>query len=359
VEGLVSLEDFYLKKRVFVTGHTGFKGSWLCLWLHRLGASVTGYALKPPTDPSLFDLCCIKDLIASVIADVRDFDTLQRAMNKAKPDIVIHLAAQPLVRDSYENPVRTYATNVMGTVHVFEAVRNCSSVRAVINVTTDKCYENREWAWGYRENDSLGGHDPYSSSKACSELVTASYRSSFFEATANCRPTVALASARSGNVIGGGDWGKDRLIPDCLRSLASGRRIGIRNPQAIRPWQHVLEPLGGYLLLAEKLYTEGAPFAEAWNFGPMEEDAKSVEYLVQRLCEKWVGSVGYNVKRGEDVHEASYLKLDCSKTRSQLGWRPRWRLETAIDKTLEWTKAYLEGKSPFHTCLKQLEEYSL
>ena len=265
---------FWHGRRVFITGHTGFKGSWLCLWLSSLGAKISGYALEPPTNPSLFELARVGELVTSTIADVRDSAELQRALQAAKPEIVIHMAAQPLIRESYNNPVETYAVNVMGTVNLLEAIRHCDSVRAVVNVTTDKCYENREWHWGYRENEPMGGYDPYSSSKGCSELITAAYRNSFFNPQSH---GVALASARAGNVIGGGDWAADRLICDCVKALLEKRDIQIRNPNAIRPWQHVLEPLSGYMLLAQKLYEQGTRFAEGWNFGPNDEDAKPVE----------------------------------------------------------------------------------
>ncbi len=350
--------EFWKWKRVFITGHTGFKGSWLCLWLHALGAEVTGYALNPPTNPSLFELCGIGQLIKkSVVADVRDIETLHREMAAASPTVVIHMAAQPLVRDSYKAPLETYDINVMGTVNLFEAVRACTTVKAVINVTTDKCYENKEWVWGYRENEPLGGYDPYSSSKACSELVTSAYRSSYFHPRDYAAHGVGVASARAGNVIGGGDWAADRLMPDCVRAILKGERVLIRNPEAIRPWQHVLEPLAGYLLLAQKLYEEGPRYAEAWNFGPDDSDVKTVEWLVDRLSTKWRNNSSYTIDEGKHPHEAHYLKLDCSKARAKLGWHPRWNLEKAIDSIIEWTKAYIEKKDLTEMCLKQIEEY--
>ena len=355
-----SFAGFYSGKKVFITGHTGFKGSWLCLWLDSLGANVNGYALDPPTDPSLFELCKIDQLVQSTIADVRDGASLTKAMIDAQPQIVIHMAAQPLVRDSYKIPVETYDINVMGTVNLFEAVRKCNTVKAVINVTTDKCYENKEREWGYRESDPLGGYDPYSSSKACSELVTAAYRRSFFNSSGhfNLPTSVAVATARAGNVIGGGDWATDRLIPDCIRALLKGEKVVIRNPKAIRPWQHVLEPLSGYLRLAQKLYEDGPRYAEAWNFGPDDDDAKPVEWLVKKLCEKWGTSASYVIDKEKHPHEAHYLKLDCSKGKLQLGWRPRWDLEKAIDSIEEWTRAYQKGKNLPNVCLGQIEEYS-
>ncbi|TGU70055.1 CDP-glucose 4,6-dehydratase [Geomonas terrae] len=348
---------FFRGRRVFVTGHTGFKGAWLILWLHRLGAEVTGYALDPPTDPSLFGLAGLKELVHSVTGDVRDQGTLVRELVGARPEIVIHMAAQPLVRESYVNPVETYATNVMGTVHLLEAVRSAKEVRAVVNVTTDKCYENREWPWGYRENEPMGGYDPYSSSKGCSELVTAAYRNSFFNPADYETHGVALASARAGNVIGGGDWAADRLVPDCIAALLKGEPVRIRNPHAIRPWQHVLEPLCGYLTLAQRLYEEGPRCAGAWNFGPQDEDAREVEWIVQRMCERWEGDASYVVDKGEHPHEAHYLKLDCSKARGHLGWRPRWSLETAIDMIVDWTRAYERGEDLRLVCEAQIDAY--
>ncbi len=348
---------FWQNKRVFLTGHTGFKGSWLCLWLTRLGARVTGYALAPPTDPSLFELARMGELVDSRISDVRDAECLARTIEEARPEIVIHMAAQPLVRDSYSIPVETYATNVMGTVHLLEAVRGCSSVKAVVNVTTDKCYENREWDWGYRENEPMGGFDPYSSSKACSELVTAAYRSSFFNPARYSEHGIGLASARAGNVIGGGDWATDRLIPDCISALLAGRPIRIRNPHAIRPWQHVLEPLSGYLALAQRLFESGTEYAEGWNFGPADNDAKSVEWIVSRICQIWGNGAGYEVDAGDHPHEAHYLKLDCSKARMRLGWRPRWDLNQALTYILEWVKVYSSGGDVRRCCLEQIASY--
>jgi CDP-glucose 4,6-dehydratase len=351
------LVDFFAGKRVFLTGHTGFKGSWLCLLLHELGAQLTGYALEPPTQPSLFELCKVDELVHSVIGDIRDCQKLCAAMAAAAPEIVIHMAAQPLVRDSYKIPVETYAVNVMGTVHLLEAVRACPSVKAVVNVTTDKCYENREWPWGYRENDPMGGYDPYSSSKGCSELVTAAYRSSYFNPADYPRHGVAIATARAGNVIGGGDWAAERLIPDCVRALVQGDNILIRNPHAIRPWQHVLEPLCGYLLLARNLYQHGPLYASGWNFGPHDHDAQPVEWIVRRMCEKWGGGAGFEIDGGDHPHEAHYLKLDCSKARGELGWRPRWSLETAIDKIVEWTQALQENREMRGVSQAQIAQY--
>lgn len=348
---------FFNGRRIFITGHTGFKGAWLSLWLHRLGAAVTGYALDPPTVPSLFDLCGNGNLVHSVIADVRDGDSLRERMAEAGPEIVIHMAAQPLVRDSYDMPVDTYAINVMGTVNVLEAVRACGSVRAVVIVTSDKCYENREGTSGFKESDPLGGTDPYSSSKACSEIVAAAYRRSFFGEGDTARHGAAVASARAGNVIGGGDWARDRLVPDFFRALDRGETLRIRSPRAVRPWQHVLEPLSGYLMLAERLYAEGCSFAEGWNFGPPDEDAKTVGWIVERLVAAspratWMG------EPGPQPHEAKHLRLDSGKAHVRLGWKPRWRLETALEKTLEWHAAWRQGKDMRSVSLAQIAEYA-
>lgn len=351
-------KNFWKGKKVFITGHTGFKGSWLCLWLHSLDAEVTGYALNPPTTPNLFDPCKINTFINSHIADIQDIKALQEAINSARPEIIIHMAAQSLVIESYNNPVETYSVNVMGTINLFETIRKTKGIKAVVNITTDKCYENREWYWGYRENEPLGGYDPYANSKACSELVTSAYRNSFFNPKDYYAHGVGLASARAGNVIGGGDWATDRLIPDCIRALLAKKKILIRNPDAIRPWQHVLEPLSGYLVLAQKLYENGPRFSEAWNFGPDDTDARTVEWIVQTICEKWGQNAAYEIDKGEHPHEAHYLKLDCSKAKSELGWYPWWNLEKAIDKVIEWTKAYKNKQNIKEVCLKQIDEYA-
>lgn len=350
-------KGFWYGKKVFLTGHTGFKGSWLCLWLHSLGAEVTGYALQPPTQPNLFEICKVDEFVTSFIGDVRNNEQLLKAMIDAQPEIVIHMAAQPLVRDSYKIPVDTYATNVMGTVHLFEAVRNCQSVKAVVNVTTDKCYENQEWIWGYRENEPMGGYDPYSNSKACSELVTSAYRSSYFNPAHYTQHGVGIASARAGNVIGGGDWATDRLLPDCINALSQNKKILIRNPKAIRPWQHVLEPLSGYLVLAQKLYEDGASYAEGWNFGPDDNDAKPVEWIVKKICELWGENASYEIDKELHPHEANYLKLDCSKAKTRLNWQPRWNLLHALTKISEWVHAYQQQADMREVCIKQIEEY--
>ncbi|MEE4239795.1 MAG: CDP-glucose 4,6-dehydratase, partial [Anderseniella sp.] len=344
--------EFWHGKKVFLTGHTGFKGGWLTLWLADMGAEVHGFALAPPTEPSFFKVANLQDRLArSTIADIRDGAALTQAMQAARPDIVLHLAAQPLVRYSYVAPVETYAVNVMGTVNLFEAVRLTPGVKAVVNVTTDKCYENREWVWPYRENEAMGGFDPYSSSKACSELVTAAYRRSFLESTG-----IHLASARAGNVIGGGDWAADRLVPDFLRALDAGQTLTIRSPLATRPWQHVLEPLSGYLILAERLFTEGQGFAEAWNFGPEEIDARPVQWIVEYLCNQ-VPNAAWHCDASPQPHEASTLKLDSSKAKTQLGWRPRWDLQTALGMTLAWHQAWRRGADMALCSAQQIQEY--
>jgi CDP-glucose 4,6-dehydratase len=351
---------FWQGKRVFLTGHTGFKGGWLSLWLQSLGAEVTGYALNPPTNPSLFEVAKVADGMKSIIGDVRDIDAFKKAMQDANPEIVIHMAAQPLVRYSYSNPVETYATNVMGSVHLLEAVRNTKGVKVVVNVTSDKCYENREWVWGYREDEAMGGYDPYSNSKGCAELVTAAYRSSFFNPENYKDHGVAIASARAGNVIGGGDWAADRLIPDFLRAIVSGEMVVIRSPNAIRPWQHVLEPLGGYLLLAEKLYTQGNRFAEAWNFGPSDGDVKTVEWIITELVKNWGQDASFDIDAGAaNPHEAHFLKLDCSKARLKLGWRAQWDLAEAIKRICAWHKAHLAGHNMKNYVLDEIKHYQL
>ena len=351
--------SFWYGKRVFLTGHTGFKGGWLSLWLYSMGAKVTGYALAPNTEPSFYEAADIQCTIEkSWIEDIRDLDKLSTAISAAQPEIVIHMAAQPLVRYSYENPVETYATNVMGTVNLLESIRHINSVRATIIVTTDKCYENHEWYWGYRENDPMGGYDPYSSSKGCAELVTSAFRQSFFSNSLYPKHGNALASARAGNVIGGGDWSEDRLIPDALKAFQSGKNLLIRNPTATRPWQHVLEPLSGYLMLAQALYQDGAKFASAWNFGPREQDVRSVKEVIEMLIEKTATSSKWEEDTCEKVHEAHCLKLECSKANQLLGWKPKWPLETTIQYITDWQKAFLSKENMQEISLKQITSYS-
>jgi len=349
--------SFWQGKKVFLTGHTGFKGGWLSLWLQQLGAEVTGYALQPPTKPSLFEVANVSQGMKSIIGDIRDGQALANAMRDVLPDIVIHMAAQPLVRYSYLDPVETYSTNVMGTVHLLEAVRQSPSVRAVVNVTSDKCYENKEWVWGYRESEPMGGYDPYSNSKGCAELVTSAYRSSFFNPAKYDDHRVALASVRAGNVIGGGDWATDRLIPDILSAISAGRPVVIRNPHAIRPWQHVLEPLSGYLLLAQHLYEQGEVFAEGWNFGPRDEDARPVQWIVGQLTEQWGNGASWQLDAGSHPHEAHYLKLDCAKAKARLGWEPRWNLASTLEMIVVWQRAYLTQADMRQITLNQISQY--
>jgi len=339
-------------RRVFVTGHTGFKGSWLALWLHSLGAEVTGFALPPPTEPSLFAAARIDQLITHVVGDVRDLHAVTAAMTAAQPEVVFHLAAQPLVRLSYDQPVETFAVNVMGTVHVLEAVRQVGGVAAAILITTDKCYENREWVWPYRETDAMGGYDPYSGSKGAAELAIAAYRRSFF--AEGC----GVASVRAGNVIGGGDWAADRLIPDLIRAFEASRAPEIRSPDAVRPWQHVLEALGGYLLIAERLLAGDRAFADAWNFGPADDDARSVGWIVDRLRAAWGQPATAAVPfRGAVPHEAGLLRLDCSKARAMLGWRPALELETALQWIVDWHRALGAGADARALTLDQIAAY--
>jgi len=346
--------NFWRKRRVLITGHTGFKGSWLCLWLSLLGAETAGYALKPPTNPSLFELCEIDSIIKSTIGDIADLEKLKKTLIVFKPEIVIHMAAQSLVRESYIDPGNTYHTNVIGTVNLFEAARVCRNIKVIINVTTDKCYENDERKKPFQESEPLGGCDPYSNSKACSELVTNAYRFSFFNPDKYKKHKVAVASVRAGNVIGGGDWAKDRLIPDFVRAVLSGDKIYIRNPKAIRPWQHVFEPLSGYLLLAERLYKYGPEYGQAWNFGPNFREARNVEWVIKRLCSKWGKGATYQISKGKHPHEATCLRLNCIKAQKKLGWYPKWDLETGLDKIIEWTKAYQKKYD-----LKQLNYFQI
>jgi CDP-glucose 4,6-dehydratase len=344
--------EFWRGKRVLLTGHTGFKGSWLSLWLQSMGAQLHGLALDAPSTPSLYGEARVGAGMASTRGDIRDFEIVRACMTSIRPEIVIHMAAQSLVRQSYAEPVATYATNVMGTVHVLEAARAAGSTGAIVVVTSDKCYENREWVWGYREDEPMGGLDPYSNSKGCAELVTSSYRRSFLQ-----RDNIAVASARAGNVIGGGDWAVDRLVPDILRAFERGEPVHIRNPNAIRPWQHVLEPLSGYLVLAERLFTEGQVWAESWNFGPRDEDAQPVRWIVEFMVRRWGGSASWVADEDEQPHEANHLKLDISKARSRIGWAPRWSLDKALDRVAQWHQVWLSHNDVHEHCLAQISEY--
>ena len=344
--------SFYKGKRVFVTGHTGFKGTWLCQMLVGAGAQVTGYSLQPPTDPSLFALSGLENRMNSIIGDVRDYDYLLAAFREAKPEIVLHLAAQPIVRESYRTPRETYETNVMGTVNLLECVRVCGGVKSVLNVTTDKVYHNNEWAWGYRENEPLDGFDPYSNSKSCSELATHSYKNSFF-----ANGGVAVSTARAGNVIGGGDFAADRIVPDCVRAAMQGRVIGVRNPWSTRPYQHVLEPLAAYLMIAQEQYEE-EKFAGYYNVGPDDCDCLNTGDLVNLFCEKWGQGLSWeNQAEANAPHEASFLKLDCSLLKATFGWKPRWHIAEAIEKTVEFSNAWLAGEPVSAVMYRQISEF--
>ena len=353
MEKLVIRSEFWQAKKVLVTGHTGFKGGWLAIWLQSLGAEVIGIALEPDSEPNLFQQADVEQGMTSIIGDIRNLDFVKKTIDHYQPEIVFHLAAQALVRESYLDPVETYQTNVMGTMNVLEAIRHCNSVQAAVMVTTDKCYDNKEWQWPYRENDRLGGHDPYSSSKACTELMIDSYRRSFFASS----DSAAIASARAGNVIGGGDWAKDRLIPDILSAYNSRQDLKIRYPEAIRPWQHVLEPLHGYLILAEKLFSaDGHDYAQAWNFGPAHDSVKPVSWIADYFAHHWP-EFNWQLDGNEQLYEAGILKLDCSKAHKQLGWQPHWNLEQALDYIMAWTERFDEQHNMKQVCLEQIANY--
>jgi CDP-glucose 4,6-dehydratase len=353
LEDLVVNPSFWRARKVLVTGHSGFKGSWLALWLRQLGAEVVGFSAGSPSRPCLFDLAAVADSVESVEGDIRDTERVRGVVADHRPDVVIHMAAQPLVRRSYVDPVGTYTTNVIGTVNVLDAARHTDEVRVVINVTTDKVYANREWEWGYREDEPKGGRDPYSNSKACSELVTSAYRDSFFGPESQ----VAAATVRAGNVIGGGDWGEDRLIPDIMRTALGDADLHIRNPGAIRPWQHVLNPLSGYLRLAESLW-ESDEFADGWNFGPEERDARPVNWIIERLSELWGGQIPWTHDGGSHPYETTYLRLDSSKARVRLGWVPRWDLDQALTSIVSWYKAFQAGEDMHEFSLGQIREFA-
>jgi CDP-glucose 4,6-dehydratase len=349
--------SFWKGKRVLLTGHTGFKGSWLALWLQHLEVELLGYSLPPPTAPNLFEVADVAKEMASVIDDISQHEHLQQVISDFCPEIVIHFAAQSVVRASYLDPVMTYNTNVMGTVHLFEAIRRVGGVRAIVNVTSDKCYENREWVWGYRENDPLGGYDPYSSSKACSELVTAAYRDSYFNPDNYAEHGIAIATARAGNVIAGGDWTADGLIADIVRSLLQKQPILIRNPYAIRPWQHVLDALNGYLILAENLYKKGPAFTGAWNFGPYDSSVKPVGWIVEHLVSLWGDKASWEQDQSSQFHESTYLSLDSAKARLKLGWKPKLSLEDALEQIVAWTKSYQAGEDMYHITTTTIQHF--
>ncbi|RJP78009.1 MAG: CDP-glucose 4,6-dehydratase [Desulfobacteraceae bacterium] len=348
---------FWNKKRVLITGHTGFKGSWLSLWLQSKGAHVIGFALEPPTRPSLFEVAHVEEGMQSIIGDIRDFSLLQDVVGKHQPEIIFHLAARSIVRYSYNHPVDTYSTNVMGTVHVLEAVRQSKGVRVLVNITSDKCYENREWLWGYRENEPMGGHDPYSSSKGCAELVTSAYRRSYFSGETDSSKSTMIATTRAGNVIGGGDWAQDRLIPDIINAVMKNQSPIIRFPGAVRPWQHVLEPLNGYMMLAEKLWCEGASFAGPWNFGPSDDDAKPVSWIADRITALWGEGACWETDKNQNPHEATYLKLDCSKAKNQLRWSPILNLSLALEWINQWYKSFRNKEDMRQVTEEEIKRY--
>ncbi len=350
--------SFWRGRNVFLTGHTGFKGSWLALWLHVLEAKVTGYALEPPTQPNLFVQADVASLVASIRADIRDFPRLKAELDACRPDIVIHLAAQSVVHRGYEDPIETYSSNVMGTVHLLEALRQLRRPVIVVNVTSDKCYVNREWVWGYREDEPMGGRDPYSNSKGCAELVTTAYRESFFPPEAHEGHGVALASARAGNAIGGGDWTSDQLIPDMMRAFLAGRPCLIRSPSAVRPWQFVLEPLHGYLLLAQMLAKDGVSFGGGWNFGPVETDARPVAWIADTLVQSWGGGASWVRDMAAHPPEAHLLKLDASKARAHLGWQPCLPLPRALDWIVEWYRSFQAGNDLRRLTCRQIEQFA-
>lgn len=343
---------FWKGKRVLITGHTGFKGSWLSIWLQTKGAHVIGLSLNPPSDPNIFELARVSDGMISIYGDIRNLNKVSHVINSYRPEIVFHMAAQALVRRSYVEPVDTFSTNIMGTVNILEAVRLSDSVRIVVNITSDKCYKNNEWYWGYREDEPMGGKDPYSSSKGCAELVISSYRDSYFSESED----VKVSSARAGNVIGGGDWGADRLVPDFIRAFLDDRPALIRSPNAIRPWQHVLEPLNGYLMLAEKMW-EGNEFSSAWNFGPEDSDAKSVGWMADNLTQLWSKGARWVKDSNQNPYEANYLKLDCSRARNLLNWEPKLHIETALKWVVRWYRAFQDGQDMRRVTESEIEHY--
>ena len=345
---------FWNNKKVFLTGHTGFKGAWLSMWLIEMGANLKGFSLPPNTTPNLFDEVLLKEKMNSQIGDIRNFKKLNQSIVDFQPDIIFHLAAQPLVRESYSNPLETYETNVMGTANLLESCRNISSLKSVIIVTTDKCYENKEWEWGYRENEPMGGYDPYSSSKGCAELITSAYRRSFF----NLEKSPGIATARAGNVIGGGDWSEDRLIPDIIKSFNNFEKVIIRNPNSTRPWQHVLEPLSGYLMLAESIYEKGNQFADAFNFGPSDEGCKTVEWILNNICENWINAPGWELDKNANPHEATFLKLDISKAKTQLNWNPSWSLNESLKCIIDWNEKFIGNENMYNYSVSVINKFN-
>ncbi|WP_273346478.1 CDP-glucose 4,6-dehydratase [Alteromonas australica] len=357
MEDMVNDKQFWKNKNVLVTGHTGFKGSWLCLWLQELGANVTGISLRPTCQPNLFEAAAVDENMRSLYIDIRNVDALKKAFSETQPEIIIHMAAQSLVRKSYHDPVETYSTNVMGTVNVLEAVRYSPSVRAVVNVTSDKCYENNDDFRPFVESDRMGGYDPYSNSKGCAELVAQAFTSSYFNKHQFHEHSVAIASARAGNVIGGGDWAQDRLIPDIFKAISKKETVIIRSPKAIRPWQHVLEPLSGYMLLAQRLFEDGANFIGGWNFGPEKQDAKPVAWVVDEICRLWGNEARYEITKNPQPHEANILMLDSSKSNQKLNWKPTWGLSTALKNTVDWYQAYQRQDNMRDVTRKQIVNF--
>ena len=353
----MGIDNFYQSKKVLITGHTGFKGGWLALWLKSLGADVIGYAQEPPTSPSFFNACHISDKMISIIGDVRDKPFLESVFKNHQPEMVFHMAAQPLVRKSYKEPVETFETNVMGTVNVLECCRQTPTVKAIINITTDKCYENQESLEGYSEEDALGGYDPYSASKAASEMVTNAYRQSFFNPKDFQNHGVALASVRAGNVIGGGDWAEDRIIPDCIKAFINHKEVVVRSLKAVRPWQHVIELLYGYLLLGEQLYRNGEEFSEAWNFGPADKNLKSVQWILEQMVELWGERASWRIDNNQQPHETHYLKLKSDKAKARLGWNSQWDMDTVLEKTVAWYQAFENGEDMEKVSMEQIEGY--
>ena len=348
---------FWKDRRVLITGHTGFKGSWLSLWLQKKGARVVGYALPPPTEPSLFVSAKVDEGMTSIIGDVRDSNALRQCLTEHEPEIVIHMAAQALVRPSYDDPIETFSTNVMGTANILESIRKSNTVKSAVMITSDKCYENKEWMWGYRETDPMGGYDPYSSSKGCAELVSSAYIRSFFSPSHDKKTKAMVSTARAGNVIGGGDWSKDRLVPDIVAAIFKGESVIIRSPHAIRPWQYVLEPLRGYLMLAEKLYHDGGEYTGAWNFGPDDQDARPVSWIVDTLTQYWGEGANWDLDPNEHPHEATYLKLDCTKAKQLLGWWPVVNLSTALNWIVQWYRCLKNGDDMRQQTLDQINRY--